>query len=180
MRADVKATTSDSRREAEQSVCEPGALCGPRALFGWSPQALPADTPFKRRTDRLLVGYAPAIIMIALVLTLGNIAPHLPVRAALAVEGLAALVGGGWCSVNFWRCRHAHCLVTGTGWLALSLVLFAESALGRSLMAGYEPMVFNGVLVAALIFEGGWFLARRTNAVTLATHAGAAPDLERW
>jgi hypothetical protein len=103
--------------------------------------------------------------MIAVVVALLNVAPLLPVRGELAVDGLAALTGGGWCLLNFWRCRHAHCLATGPGWLALSLFAFAEAGLGRSLIAGDEQLVFLGILAAALLFEAAWWLARRTNAV---------------
>jgi hypothetical protein len=113
----------------------------------------------------MVAGAIPAVVMIAAVVVLLNIAPLLPLRAGLAVDGLAALVGGGWCTVNFWRCRHAHCLVTGTGWLALSMFAFAEAVIGHSLIAGAEQLVLLGVLAAALIFECAWYLARRTNAV---------------
>jgi hypothetical protein len=82
------------------------------------------------------------------------------------VDALAALAAGGWCSLNFWRCRHAHCVVTGPAWLALSIFAFTEAGIGRSLIAGDEQLVFLGVLAAALCFEGVWYLARRTNAVT--------------
>jgi hypothetical protein len=137
-----------------------------RALCGWSPPPLPADTVVKRRADRIVAGAVPALGMIAIVVGLLNVAPLLPLRAGLAVEGLAALAAGGWCSLNFWRCRHAHCLVTGPGWLALSVFAFTEAGIGRSLIAGDEQLVFLGVLAAALCFEGAWYLARRTNAVT--------------
>ena len=103
--------------------------------------------------------------MILLVIGLQNVAPHLPVRAALAFDGLAALAGGGWCALNFWRCRHAHCLVTGTGWLSLSLLIFAEAGIGHSLIHGDEQLIFLGVLLAALAFEALWFLTHRTNAL---------------
>ena len=73
--------------------------------------------------------------------------------------------GGGWCGLNFWRSRHAHCLVTGPAWLALALFTFAEASLGRTLIHGYEQLVFLGVLAAGLAFEGAWYVARRTNAV---------------
>ncbi len=94
-----------------------------------------------------------------------NLAPHLPVRDDLLVTAIATLIGGGWCSLNFWRCRHAHCLVTGGGWLALSLFSFAEAGLGRSLVSGREPLAQDAVLAAALLFEALWAWARGSKAV---------------
>ncbi len=123
-----------------------------------------ADTSLKRAVDRILPRTGlPVLLYFALVVGLMSLAAHLPLRGALALDGLAALAGGGWCSLNFWRCRHAHCLVTGAGWLALSIFAFVEAALGRTLIAGDEQMVFVCILVAALLFEGLWSWARGTN-----------------
>lgn len=64
------------------------------------------------------------------------------------------------------RCRHAHCLITGPGWLAFGAFALVEAGLGRSLIAGYEQPVFLGILAVAVTFEISWYLARRTNAIT--------------
>jgi hypothetical protein len=162
---DMELTGTGRRHDESRVETAPGTSGGPRALCSWSPVPLPADTGLKGRVDRLLVGNAPAFVMVAVVLGLLNLGPHLPIRATLALDELAALVGGTWCSLNFWRCRHAHCLVTGAGWLALSLFAFTESVLGHSVIAGYEQLVLLGVLAAALIFEYGWYLTRHTNAI---------------
>jgi hypothetical protein len=136
------------------------------ALFGWSPPDLPADTALKRRADRLLPRTGiPAALYCAAVVGLLFLAPNLPERVNLAVDGLAALAAGAWCGVNLWRCRHAHCVVTSTGWLALSVVAFAGAALGHSLIGGYEQPVFLAVLAASVLFEYGWSRARGTNAL---------------
>lgn len=141
--------------------------CCTRGLWGWSPPVLPADTTTKRRVDRVLPRTGlPAVLYFGAVIALLMVAPHLPVRAELAVDGLAALVGGGWCGVNFWRCRHAHCLVTSAGWLGLSGFAFVEAGLGRSLIHGYEQPVFLAVLGAGIVFEVAWYLLRGTNALT--------------
>ena len=139
--------------------------CGPRALCGWSPAAPPADTNLKQRVDRLVLANRVMIAVVVAVVGLFNLAPHLPLRGGLAVDGLGALIAGAWCTLNFWRCRHAHCLVTGPGWLALGVFAFVESGLGRSVIHGEEQPVFLGVLGLALVFEAVWWLARRTNAV---------------
>lgn len=141
--------------------------CGPVALYGWSPPDLPADTRLKRWVDRVLPRTGlPALLYLALVIGLLNLAPHLPRRAELGADGLAALVGGSWCLLNYWRCRHAHCLVTAPGWLALAGFSWLEAGLGRSVIGGNEQLVLLAVLVLGLAFEGGWYLARGTNAVT--------------
>ena len=161
------------RREA--SSCAAGVPATPgradgdsrgRALWGWSPPDLPADTPLKRRVDRLLPrSGGPAVAFYAAVAGLLILAPHLPMRAALATDGLAALAAGAWCGLNFWRCRHAHCVVTSTGFLALSVLAFTEAALGHSLIGGYEQPVFLAVLAAGLVFEAVWRWLRGTSAI---------------
>jgi hypothetical protein len=152
-----------------------------RALWGWSPQDLPADTALKRRADRLLprTGVAAVLYCVAVVALL-NLAPHLPERADLAVDGLAALLGAAWCGLNFWRCRHAHCLVTSTGWAALSVLAFAGAGLGHSLIGGDEQPVFLAVLAAGVVFEAAWYLLRGRNSVgrgagSVAGRCGPAP-----
>jgi hypothetical protein len=140
---------------------------GRSALWGWSPPDLPANTPLKRRADRLLPRTGlPAFLCFAAIAGLIILAPHLPERADLAADGLAALAAGGWCALNFWRCRHAHCVVTGTGWLALSVVAFAGAGLGHSLISGYEQPVFLGVLAVAVAFEAVLCCVRGTRRLT--------------
>jgi hypothetical protein len=143
-----------------------------RALCGWSPPPLPADTAGKRWVDRVLPRTGlPVISFYVAVVALLMLAPRFPIRAELALDGLAALAAGGWCAANFWRCRHAHCLISGVGWLALSAFVVAEVVLGRSVIKGDEQLVFLGILAAALVFEGAWFFSHGTNAVSL-TPAG--------
>lgn len=155
---------------ADQRTVEPAgttasaATCG-RALCGWSPASLPADTSLKRAADIVRVGNVAAVGVLLLVIGLLNLAPHLALRPSLGVDGLAAIVAGGWCSLNFWRCRHAHCLITGPGWLALGVFAFIEAGFGRSVIGGNEQPVFLGVLGVALAFEATWYLRRHTNAV---------------
>jgi len=140
--------------------------CGPRGLGGWSPPDRPADTPVKRLADRIVPrNGAASLLFFAGVVALLVVAPTLPTRGELAVVAVAAALAGGWCAVNFWRCRHAHCVVSGAGWLALAAFILVEVVIGRSVIAGQEQLLFLGVLVASLVFEFGWYAARGTNAV---------------
>jgi hypothetical protein len=117
--------------------------------------------------DRILpsTGF-PALAYFAAVIVLLNVAPHLPTRGELTLVGVAALAGGSWCAANFWRCRHAHCLITSTGWLALSGLAFVEAIPGHSVIGGNEQTVFLAILAAGIAFEVVWRAARGTNAVT--------------
>jgi hypothetical protein len=143
------------------------SCCGPTALFGWSPPPLPADTELKRHADRLLPrSGVPFILFFATVVALLNVGAVLPMRLNLVAIGAASLGAGAWCAVNFWRCRHAHCVITGIGWHTLAGFTFFEAGLGHSLIHGDEGLVFLGVLAAGLVFEGTWYVVRGTNTVS--------------
>jgi hypothetical protein len=151
----------------QRSVARGTAVpCAGRALCGWSPPSLPADSDMKRRADRIRLGNAATVGVVLMVVALLNLAAHLSAPPALVVDGMVSLAAGGWCSLNYWRCRHAHCLITGPGWLALGAFALVEAGLGHSLIDGCEQPVFLGILGMGVIFEVGWYLARRTNAVT--------------
>jgi len=128
---------------------------------------LPADTAVKRGVDRFLPRWGwPAVAYFAAVAGLFGLAQHLPAPAYLAVDAAAFAVGGIWCALNFWRCRQAHCLLTGAGWLLLALFAAAEAGVGHSLISGDEQLVFLAILAIGLSFEAIWYLMHRTNAVT--------------
>ena len=136
-----------------------------RALCGWSPPTLPSDTRGKQRADRFLARSITWVAAFALVVALLSLAPHAHPPVALALDGVASLVAGGICGANFWRCRHAHCLITSSGWLALSAVAFLGAAFGHSLIGGHEQTAFFVVLAVSLCFECAWTAVRGTNAV---------------
>jgi hypothetical protein len=159
-----------SRQSAETQSVVSSATCR-AALCGWSPAALPADTAAKRRLDRLLSQPAAWLAVIASVTILFTVAAQLPQRSAVVLDGVAALLAGGMCGANFWRCRHAHCALTGGGWLALSVVAFAGAVIGHSMIGGWEQFVFVAILAVSLIFEGAWYLVRGTNAITTKSDA---------
>ena len=139
-----------------------------RALCGWSPADLPADTPLKRLVDRFMPRTGvPVILFYLTVAGMLFVAGLLPVRPELALDGLAFLAGGAWCAANFWRCRHAHCVVNAVGWLGLSIFAFYEAALGRSFIWGDEQLVFVSILLLAVGFELVWSARRGTNALVM-------------
>lgn len=138
---------------------------GGRALCGWSPPSLPADSDMKRRVDRIRVGNVAAVGVVIVVVGLLNLATHLAIQPALVVDGLAGVAAGSWCALNFWRCRHAHCFITGPGWLTFGVFALVEAGLGHSLINGYEQPVFMGILALAIIFEISWYMSRRSNAI---------------
>jgi hypothetical protein len=155
-------TAGGSDRRA--SCCVPYAR--PRV---WSPPTLPADTPVKRRVDRLLPRSGlPVVMYFAAVIGLLGLAQALPAPGYLAVDTAAFLAGGSWCALNFWRSRQAHCLLTGSGWLLLALFTAAEAGRGRSLIGGDEQLVFLAVLALGLVFEAIWYLVHNNVAVTTA------------
>ena len=142
------------------------SCCSPRALFGWSPPALVADTPLKRAVDRLLPSTGVSLlIFFGAVVGLLLIGPFFSKPIELVADGVAALLAGTWCALNFWRSRHAHCVVTAVGWLGLAPFTFVEATIGRSLIGGNEQLVFLAVLFAGLGFEAAWYVRLRTNAV---------------
>src|SRR6516165_5553939 len=112
---------ADSALESQRALTVVPSCCGPGAMFGWSPPALPADTNLKRRVDRMMPRSGLSfVIFFAVVIALLNVGVILPRRMDLVAIGVVGLAAGSWCAVNFWRCRHAHCVITGAGWLALA------------------------------------------------------------
>ena len=103
------------------------------------------------------------------------LATALPTRWELAVDTLASLMVGSWCAFNFWRCRHAHCLVTGAGWLILGGFSLVEVGIGRSVVGGYEEAAFYGILAAGILFEWLWVRAYGTHALTRLSGGGSPP-----
>ena len=143
------------------------ACCVPHVGRAGRAPLLPADTAVKHRVDRLLPRWGwPAVAYFAVVAGLFGLAQNLPAPAYLAVDATAFAAGGVWCALNFWRCRQAHCLLTGSGWLLLALFAAAEAGVGHSLISGDEQLVFLAILAIGLGFEAIWYLKHRTNAVT--------------
>jgi len=79
---------------------------------------------------------------------------------------MTTLAASTYCLLNFWRCREAHCMVSGAGWALLARFEFVEPALGRSLIDRVEGLAFLIVLAVAICFEGLWRARYGTNSVT--------------
>jgi hypothetical protein len=133
--------------------------------LGCSPPRLANDSAGKRLADRLLPTGWGRWAFFATVAVGVSVAPHLAARPALGLSGFVTLAAGAWCLVNFWRCREAHCLVSGPGWVALALFEFVELGLGRSLIHGDESLAFVAVLVIALCCECAWRARHHSNVV---------------
>lgn len=137
-----------------------------------SPPRLPADTAAKHLVDRLQPTGTSQWLFFAVVGALVVAAPFLPTRPGLAVGAVASLAGSAWCLANFWRCREAHCIITGGGWAALLALQLVELGMGRSVIHGTESSAFLAILVIGLVFECGWQVVFGTNAVS--RHASGA------
>lgn len=83
-------------------------------------------------------------------------AGRLPTTPGLALGAATTLVASSYCLLNFWRCREAHCIISGTGWAALGLFETAEIAVGHSLIHRNEGAAFVAILVIAFAFEAFW------------------------
>lgn len=130
-----------------------------------SPPRLRADTGAKRVIDRVLpTGAWRCAFFIAIAVGI-SAAGQLPTTPGLVLGAATTLVAGGYCMLNFWRCREAHCIISGTGWAALGLFETAEIALGHSLIHRNEGAMFVAILVIAVAFEAYWRAQHGTNAI---------------
>jgi hypothetical protein len=110
-------------------------------------------------------GGAACAFFVAVAVLMG-LASRLPLRADLTVAGIAIGAAGAWCSVNFWRCRHAHCVVTGADWLMLAGIDLAGAVLGLNPLGGFGGVAFLAVLATGVLFELGWSLRTGSHAIT--------------
>lgn len=138
-----------------------------------TPPRLPADTASEHLVDRILPTGAGQWIYFAAVGALIIIAPLLPTRPGLAVGAAGTLAGSAWCLANLWRCREAHCLITGFGWLALFGLMVVELAAGRSFIRGTESSAFLVILLIGVMFEMLWQARFGTNALLVLDTGGA-------
>lgn len=136
------------------------------------PDRLPDDSRGKRFADRILPRGLWMCLFFAAVAVAVFGAPHLPARPGLALEATATLAAGSYCLLNFWRCREAHCILSGSGWSALALFEFVELGLGRSLIDRAEGLVFLVILAVAYGFEAWWRASHGTKVLSTETRRG--------
>src|SRR5260370_32835678 len=153
----VNSRPTAAPRPGTHATAGPGrgtSCCAPGGRLAWSPPALPADTAVKRRVDRILPRTGlPAVAYFAAVIGLLGLAQILPAPAYLAVDAVAFLAGGARGALDFRRCPHAHCLLTGSGWLLLALFAAAGAGPGPPPIGGGGQLCFLGVLALGLIFQ---------------------------
>jgi len=130
------------------------------------PAALAPTRQWHAAADRFLVVTRPAIIPAAVVLGVlaGQIADALPSRYAMLPAMVYFLALGGWCGLNFARCREAHCLITGAGFGALAIAALVAVGLDRH-WYNLLSLMIAPVLVAGFVFEAAWTHRYRQNAL---------------
>ena len=130
-----------------------------------SPPALPNASRSSRIVDRILPkGAWRCVFFVAI--AIGLSVPN------LFVGSLVTLTASTYCLLNYWRCREAHCTVSGAGWAALAVFEFTEVGLGHSVMHGDETLVFLLILALAIALEVYWRVRHGTNAVTRSMRSG--------
>lgn len=153
----------------------------PRSQAGpwWShPPSLPATSRGRRGADKALrsVDSSGRLGLLALVLAF-VLAFVLPDGIGIWFAGVLYLAVGLYCSVNFWRCREAHCVITGGGFTVLGLAVLAAAVGMPTVIAAYASPIVLGILVLAVAFETTWRARYGTKAVHLPHKSGAdTPD----
>ena len=156
-------------READQERTRaPDLTCGARALCGWPPPSLPADSTMKRRVDRVRLGNLAAASVVVVVVGLLNVAAHLPVQPRPGRRRAGWPHGRRMVLAQLLAVSARPLPITGPGWIAFGAFALVEAIIGHSLIAGYEQAVFFGILAIAVLFEISWYLGHHTNAI--ATH----------
>lgn len=130
------------------------------------PPQLSGDGQAKRFADRVLPRGLWLCLFFAMIAIGLFASQHLPVLAGLALGAITTLAASTYCLLNFWHCREAHCIVSGTGWALLALFEFGELGVGRSLIDRSESLAFLLILALAFAFEAVWRLRYGTKAVT--------------
>jgi hypothetical protein len=121
------------------------------------PAALASTRYWHAAADRFLIATRPAVVPAGLLLGVlaGQLASQLPSGYAMLPAVVYFLALGGWCSLNFARCREAHCLISGAGFDALAIAALVAVGLDRH---WYDllTLLIVPVLVADIVFEAAW------------------------
>lgn len=132
-------------------------LEGCRSLLCERPPSLAPTRGWHMGVDRFLDLSRPLIwpIFLALGFLASITADQLSARAALLPAAVFFALVGGWCSLNFARCREAHCVVTGVGYGVLAVVAVVAFVLDQQ-WRGVLWLAALGVVVAGVVFEAAW------------------------
>jgi hypothetical protein len=75
----------------------------------------------------------------------------------VAVAGGYVAFFGGYCLLNFWACREAHCALTGPGFTAAGFLGMIGAAWPGNALSWYtvrvEAIAFLAVLAGGFVFE---------------------------
>ena len=133
----------------------------------------PPRRPAHNRVERILDWYvtltAPFLRGCMVFFVVGAVAVvsvRLGPTAGLALTAAYLTVHSTYCLSNFVRCREAHCIVTGSGWLVLAVVAAGGAVMGQDI----RPEVWDTFLVvsaAGFGFEFVWKAARGSSALRL-------------
>lgn len=139
------------------------ACCLP---LGSRPAALEPTRRWHTAADRFLIATRAWLIPAAVVLGVGagQLADQLPSRYAMLPAVVYFLILGGWCSLNFARCREAHCLITGAGFAALAIAALVAVGIHAHWYNLLSLMILP-LLIAGLAFEVVWTSRHGENAV---------------
>lgn len=134
--------------------------------LGSRPVALEPTRRWHAGADRFLLATRRWLVPVAVVLGVGagQLADQLPSRYAMLPAVAYFLALGGWCSLNFARCREAHCLITGAGFDALAVAAVVAVGVDGHWYDLLSLMLLP-VLFAGFAFEVVWTSRHGENAV---------------
>jgi hypothetical protein len=134
--------------------------------FGARPAALEPTRRWHSAADRFLIASRVWLVPVAVALGVaaGQVANQLPSRYAMLPAVVYFLILGGWCTLNFARCREAHCLITGAGFDALAVAAFVAVIIDGHWYNLLSLMILP-VLIAGFAFEVVWTSRHGENAV---------------
>lgn len=137
-----------------------------RLLLCERPPSLVATRGWHRSGDRFLTVSRPLIVpaFVALGFLASFVADRLSARPALLPAAAFFALVAGWCSLNFVRCREAHCVVIGAGYSGLAIAAVVAFALDRH-WTGPLWLTSFAVLAAGAVFEAAWLAWRGHTAV---------------
>lgn len=141
-----------------------------RAGGGCSPLAPSPRNRFERALDAYTQITAPLVRGSFVLVTIAFVvlaSSRLGAAGGAPVQAAFFLLIATYCLANFARCREAHCIVTGLGYLALAIAGLWATVAGRDLRSA-EWIAFVAVTLAGHTFEAAWASARGTNALRLA------------